>query len=525
MFALVLFLGLYSYLIFFLGVFGLLFPKIIIFFSVLYLLATVYILRNDLQDKFKATKLNFSLLSKFLLSLVFIQAIINFVGTLGPEISFDALWYHLTLPKIFLESHKIFHIPGTLLYYSDMPKILEMLYLPTLILNTEVFAKIIHFSFGILTLFIIYKIAVKFLPRTLGLVSVLIFYSNLVVGWESLTAYVDLGTAFFQAVAFYLFLNWSENKNRKNLIFCAIVLGFGITTKFIAIYCLLIFIPLIFYIGLKNKMNLRENLINSILFIFCSILVPLPWLIFSFLNTQNPFYPLLSSTLHLNYSFNLIDFVKQFLISSDPINPIYIILIPLGFLVIRGRDIKFNILKIYTLISLIIFYLTFSVGGTRFLLPYLAVISVCCAAIIFNLKAANVRKVLISIVIFVSIISIGYRGLANAKYIPYVLGKESKPEFLSKSLNFSFGDFYDTDNYFKKNIKSIDKVLLFGFHNLYYLDFPFIDSSWVKKADNFNYIATQNTMLPKRFSNWKQVHSDKATGVKVYTLNKKLWVY
>ena len=43
-----------------------------------------------------------------LLFLVVLQVSINLIGVLGPELAFDALWYHLTLPKIYLEKHSLF---------------------------------------------------------------------------------------------------------------------------------------------------------------------------------------------------------------------------------------------------------------------------------------------------------------------------------------------------------------------------------------------------------------------------------
>src|SRR2546430_2512389 len=85
--------------------------------------------------------------------------------------------------------------------------------------------------------------------------------------------------------------------------------------------------------------------------------------------------------------------------------------------------------------------------------------------------------------VFSSAISICYRSIANAKYIPVLLHKETKAAFLTRHLHFHYGDFYDSDNFFQKQISSTDMVLLYGFHNLYYIDFPFIDASWVTKGD------------------------------------------
>ena len=158
-------------------------------------------------------------------------------------------------------------------------------------------------------------------------------------------------------------------------------------------------------------------------------------------------------------------------------------------------------------------------------MPYLPVFSILCVIAFYKLKNAGLRKYLLFLVIFISIISIGYRGISNAKFLPVILGKETKSQFLSSHLNFSFGDFYDSDNYFKNHIEPTDKVLLFGFHNLYYVDFPYEDSSWIKKGDEFNYVAVQNSNLPTKFSNWKLIYYNNLTKVKLYSLKGKIWQY
>src|SRR5689334_14636564 len=115
MFALAFIIGIYSYLIFFLGIVGHLNKISVILLTAIYLfIIFILFLKLKVRFRFKLSRIDsFSLL---LLVIVFTQALVNFIGVLGPEISFDALWYHLTLPKIFLISQKITHIPGNLFY-------------------------------------------------------------------------------------------------------------------------------------------------------------------------------------------------------------------------------------------------------------------------------------------------------------------------------------------------------------------------------------------------------------------------
>lgn len=528
MFIYALLIGIYSYIIFVLGITGLLYKNTIIWFTVGYWLIILYLYRKKLIGEIiNLERVRGLIKNKLLLLILFIfiiQAVTNLLGALGPELAFDSLWYHLTLPKLYLESHSVFFIPGGLLYYSAMPKLGEMLYLASLAFNGEILAKVLHFSFGLLTCLALYKIQRKFFSPLISMIGVVIFYSNLVVGWESITAYVDLIRAFFEIMSLWAFINWWEGRKRKWFVLSAIMVGLAITTKLVAIGSLLIFSLLIFLSSRQRWGSLFQYLFTYWLI---ALAVPLPWLSFSYINTENPVYPFFSEIYKIaREPLSALGFLKEiwnlFTNSPDPLSPLYMIFFPLIIFSFSKFKTGIKIIALYSLLAIIVWFFTPRTGGGRFILPYLPALSIVCAAclsyFIENKKKYGfyISKFLIILIILVSFISIGYRFAANGKYIPVLLGKEGRGEFLSSHLNFSFGDFYDTDEYFKKNIKKEDKVLLIGFHNLYYVDFPFIDYSWLKAGDKFNYIAVQNTQVPERYKNWKLVYSNDKTMVKLY---------
>jgi hypothetical protein len=540
MFSLAVVIGIYSYCIFLLGVLGLIFKPVLIFFTTTFIFICIFYFRHNISNFIKKLVESENLFvftknNKFQSLLILIlgaQILVNLVGVLGPETSFDALWYHLTLPKLYILGHSIFHIPGNLLFYSDMPKLTEMLYIPTLMFSNELGVKLIHFTFGILTLIAIYKISSKYLSKNLSLLATLIFYSNLVVGWESITAYIDLARTFFEVLALWGFLKWTDNKQRKWLIISGIMMGLAISSKVIALESVFIFISLFVYLFLVNKEKIQYLIKNVSIFCFFSLLIPLPWFTFAFINTGNPFYPFFSKSIDIGTNFNLpnvsniiSDLLNLFIYANDPISPIYLASLPLLIILYRKAKQEFKIFYIYSLLGLLLWYLTPRIGGGRFILPYLPAFSVLVVYSISKLKHIKLKNFLLIVIILISLSSIGYRALANRKYIPVILGKETKSEYLSTHLNFSFGDFYDTDGYFNNHLKSTDTVLLYGFHNLYYVDFNFIDSSWVKKGNSFNYIAVQNGKLPERFNFWNQVYYNQTTKVKLYSLGGQEWVY
>jgi hypothetical protein len=534
MFSLALFFGIYSYTLFFLGIAGLLYKNVIIILTILALMLLIIHKRSPILAYAKTHPINTIKKSLFaqnnkkillLLLILIIQVLVNLIGVIGPELGFDALWYHLTLPKLYLLHHAVYHVPGGLLYYSDMPKLGELLYVGALSFGNEIVAKFTQFFFGIFIAIILYQFARKYFSTFISLVAVVLFYSNIIVAWESTTAYVDLIRTFFEILALWSFIKWKKHEQLKWFVLSAIMTGLAITSKFLAFGSLAVFLLLIFYPF--DKKRLAGNVLYAATYCLIAVFIPLPWLIFSFIHTGNPFYPFFSQIYQISPEpLSITGFISDvwniFVNAPDPISPMYVILLPLLIWCFPNIKKEIRILVYYAGLSVIVWYFTPRTGGGRFLLPYVPAYSLVAAAVIDqltnhkkNYKSFFTKYVMILIVI-TSLITIGYRSAAEKKYIPLLLGKETKANFLQNNLNFAYGDFYDIDDFIKNQTKSKQTVLLYGFHNLYYIDFPFIDSSWVKEGDKFSYIAVQNGKLPERFGNWQLVYSNDKTMVKLY---------
>src|SRR5579872_1096003 len=136
MFTIGILIAVYAYAIFLMGLLGILYASVLWVFTVVFVGVSIFYCKKyyrgvegvlakakgHLHSEKKDTA------SHLLVALLGIQIAINFVGVLGPELGFDALWYHLPLPKLYLISHSISYIPGGLLFYSTMPKLIELLY-------------------------------------------------------------------------------------------------------------------------------------------------------------------------------------------------------------------------------------------------------------------------------------------------------------------------------------------------------------------------------------------------------------
>lgn len=527
-------IGTYAYSLFVLGLVGFLQKPLILFdsliFSILFLMVCPKPGKVEVRTTLETVRNNTRVFFFFLLFLALL--IMTFIGVLGPELSFDALWYHLTLPKLWLEEQRIWYIPGGLLYYAAMPKLGELLYLPVLAMQGEILAKVIHFLFGLGTCLAIYKISRQYTSSFFALLAAIVFFSNIVVSWEATTAYIDLIRAFYEILALGSFLVFAKTRKRRWILLTGVLLGFAVTSKLLALGSLGIFILLLGYLHVPQKAY-KQFLISTLSLVGVALLIPLPWLLFAYFNTGNPVYPFFTSLYPVSFftaemSFFMFPYALflLFIHAADPVSPLYLVFIPLLFLAWKKLSKEARLIAFYCGLALIVWYITPQTGGGRFILPYLPAFSMLVALVLARFqKEKPFYRFLIFLIVLNAVITIGYRGIANSRFLPVILGTESKETFLTNNLNFSYGDFYDTDGFFKDTIKPSDRVLLYGFHNLYYVDFPFVHESWVKEGDTFTYIAIQNSTLPKRFSDWEKIHYNAKTGVSIYKKGDNPWVY
>lgn len=517
-----------SYLLFIVGVAGFFYKKVVLFVLFIWVLVSLAVLFPKFKTiRYKTAVKTFT--GNPFLYLLIIQILINFIGVLGPELSFDALWYHLTIPGIYLHLHRIIYIPGNLLYYSAMPKLIEVIFATGLALGSEIFSKIIHFIFGLLSLLIIYKISRRKFSSKMSIIACVIFYSNLAVGWESITAFVDLARVFFELLAVFSILNLSKTKEMKWVASAGLMIGFAAATKLLSVVSVFLLLILINYIVIKDFKNIKNIFFSNAIFLTSVFIVLFPWLLFSYLNTGNPFFPLMSNLLKtIPINLGVVSFMgyiwNLFLLSNDPISPIYIITLPLIPFLFKKLNVESKILLIYSVGGIILSYLIPYNDTARYTLPYLAALSVFQLYVLDIYKGKFTGKVVIGLVLVFSLLSISYRAAANVKFIPVILGIEPKNEFLSKNLNFSFGDFYDVDGNIQKIVEK-NKVLIYGVHNLFYTDFDYVHESWVKPGDRVDYVLVQNGEIPKKFSNSKIVYENALTHVKLYSNKKGAWTY
>jgi hypothetical protein len=332
------------------------------------------------------------------------------------------------------------------------------------------------------------------------------------------TAYIDLGRTFFELIALYAFINYFIEHKKKWIIITAVLLGLAVSTKLLALGSIAVFT--IVHLVLNKRQFKHLTFLLIVPFIIAA-----PWFIFSLITTGNPVYPFFTPIYKTGASLSLLNpfnFLKDIFIlftsADDPVSPLYLVLLPLAIVSYHSLKKPLKTIFLYYILALCVWYVTPRTGGGRFILPYLPAFSIAASATIQYVKSTILRKYLLGIVFLIALTTIFYRALANKRYLPVLLGKETKQEFLCRNLNFNFGDFYDCDNYFKTHIKKTDTVLVYGVHNLFYINFPFVHESYLHKNQKYDYVLIQGDAIPKEFMNRKPIYTNKKTNISLYAL-------
>jgi hypothetical protein len=225
------------------------------------------------------------LVAVLVVSIVFLSCV--------PPVSKDALTHHLAVPNLYLKHGGIYEIPSMVVSYYPMN--LDLLYLIPLYFGNDIVPKFIHFSFALLTSWLIFSYLKRRINTTYALLGVIFFLSVPIIVKLSITVYVDLGLIFFSTISLLLLLRWvEEGFGLRSLMVSALFCGLAAGTKYnglITLFLLTLFTPFL-YSRYAGKHSPYKAAGYGILFLFVALLTFSPWMIRNYVWTNNPMCPL-----------------------------------------------------------------------------------------------------------------------------------------------------------------------------------------------------------------------------------------
>lgn len=207
---------------------------------------------------------------------------------LMPPTSWDALFYHLKGPKLYLQAGRI--QPGVDIPHLNFPSLMEMLFLLGMAIRSDVTAKLVHFLFLFSLSGMIHIIATRSLGLKRGWTALVFLLATPLVPILSAWAYNDLALAYFAAAAIYTFVQWQERNDDEWLRLSGVFAGFMMGLKYTAVVTPLFLIGLVAW---HYRKDLRNALRPVLHFAVPAFILVLPWLLKNWAFTGNPVYPFL----------------------------------------------------------------------------------------------------------------------------------------------------------------------------------------------------------------------------------------
>jgi len=402
-----------------------------------------------------------SLSEVLILFLIFGFISLTLINTLTPPFYRDALIHHLAIPKWYIRHHGIVNIPFSIPSYY--PPFMEMLYVGSLLLSSDILAQLIHFLFYLGALFFTFTLAIKLTTRPMSLLAVLLFGSLPVVCQVSSAAYSDLGLTFFTMGGILALFHWRQTSTQGWFYLGALMTGFAVSCKYNGLIVFLSFIPGILLAFAQWKVPLKSMVKNIIFFLLLVSLVNSLWVGRNFWLTGNPVYPLASSFIGKNPDFSLPKVspyeIRNLLYGETlkeqimlpwtlslktqtkarheldgVINPIFLFFIPF-FIFLPKKIPGIKWIACFSLLYFLFFWAS-SVVRLRYLMPIYPLLGIITAFTAGTLEI-KWKKIFITVTLSVAFLLnlywvLQYTSIVNP--INFLIGKESKQAFLCRLL-------------------------------------------------------------------------------------------
>lgn len=234
-------------------------------------------------------------LGRFLWAATLLLIVTQIALGLLPPTSRDELTHHLAIPKLYANAGRIVEVP--IAPYAYYPMLLDMLYTPWVYWGYDFVPKLIHGLFAALTGLLLFAYLGRRLNTIYGLLGLFLYLSMPVVARLSHWGYIDLGITFYTTASLLCLLAWREQRDRLFWLSCAgASLGFALATKPNGLLAALV-IGMLFLLVIVRQPRRRcaETSREIGLFLGLMLLPFVPWVVKNWLQTGNPFFPLLNS--------------------------------------------------------------------------------------------------------------------------------------------------------------------------------------------------------------------------------------
>jgi hypothetical protein len=212
--------------------------------------------------------------------------IIQLIQSFAPPLHYDALNYHLTLPKTYLINEKISDLDW--LVMSGMPQTTEMLYLNLIAIAGESAPLLLSCFFGIFTALGLIGYLNEKLDNDSAWVGAASLFGGITLVSSLAWGYVDWLSCYFGFGAIICLDQFRSTGNRKYVLISGIFAGLAYSTKYPAGVLFIAGLAVLIWHSWRMKIKLIPNFIQ---FSLGMGVFAMPWILKNIIFTGNPLYP------------------------------------------------------------------------------------------------------------------------------------------------------------------------------------------------------------------------------------------
>lgn len=239
---------------------------------------------SSLREVWEEAGLFGKLLGGYLLAVL----ALTLLAALAPPIEYDALTYHLALPRIYTLVGRLVYVPEIMFW--GMPQTGEMLYTWGLQIGGERLPAVLGWGFGVLALTGMLGLARQHFNATAGFLASAALVSGFTLAAALSRAYVDWLAIMFGVAWLAAIMAWTEDMERSILLLSGALAGMAVGTKYTAGILLVCGAAVIFW---RLRLRLKKLTAAVSLYGLAGMLTVAPWLIRNLAYTGSPVYPLL----------------------------------------------------------------------------------------------------------------------------------------------------------------------------------------------------------------------------------------
>jgi hypothetical protein len=221
--------------------------------------------------------------------LILVALAYGLVAAIAPEKEYDAVWYHLYLPRTWLAAGRPVDIVHE--FVSLYPLTWELLFAAGVTLGGIVGAKLLHFICLPLLGLLVWQTTRRFFPHASGVAAAALVITTPTVLWQSSTAYVDLALALHATAGCYALARYAEQNERAWGAIAALQLGLTAATKHLGLIVTGIALALYVIGVLRRTGSVKPTLRRALLIGALALAIPSPWYARSWMASGNPVFP------------------------------------------------------------------------------------------------------------------------------------------------------------------------------------------------------------------------------------------